>query len=383
MKKLRIINLQSSTFLMEALKLYLGTDRLILEEDDIDLTEIDTLIGYVMEQPHSDHMGYFDAECPDSLPVEVEPEYDIDAGNFLEFLFKLVNIGIRMSREGAVPIAWIQFPAIRGADALFMTQWALAGHYYTKDPRFLDFLDSLMEEVEYWGVIDTMGSFYSPKWCRPHFGPSLLYPTLWNIQNRVDPNKYAKYWNKLAFFIAEEIRYKDIVDANDVYFGILYNTMINQGIDPDGHDYALDMVDMLRDTGQLAVVDKFEPRRNYSVDLISNPEPGLLTEDLSQEEYDMCMQNIVILGIEIPLGSLEDELPRATKGMPIPWRVPGSFQWQMDPFMLYRDYGQKEGRVQWPMQGFSVAYWTGRMQGVIPEGKGKALGWKETENSCK
>jgi hypothetical protein len=382
MKKIRIYNLQSNPMILEALQVYLGTNRLILEEGDLDLTTIDTIIGYVMEQPNPDFPDSYQWECPDTLPMEVDPEYDIDAGNFFEFLFKFVNLAARMQRMGEIPIAWPQFPSIIGSDALFMTQWALAGHYLTGDERFLDFLEQMMDENHYWEVIDQMGSFYSPKWCRPHFGPSLLYPTLWNLQNRIDPVKYEEFWNTLGGYIAEETRHKELEEANDVLFGIYYDTMVTEAIDPNVHTYAQEMVAMLRETGQLPVADKMEPRRKYNVDLISDPPPGLVTEELTQEDYDMCMQPIVLFGIEIDIGDISDELPRAVEGMPIPWRIPGSFQWQMDPYMLYRDYGSSEGKVQWPSQGFSVAFWTGRMQGTITEGEGMALGWRDTGEAC-
>lgn len=383
LKKLRIKNLQSNWIILQAISLYLGTDRLLTEPDDIDLTKLDTLYGYVMEQPNPDYMSAFDPTCPDTMPYEIESNYDIDAGNFFEFFYKFLMIVGRSQRMGAVPITWIQFPSVRGSDALFMTQWALAGHYFSGDENFLVFLEDMMEELEYWEVIDLMGSFYSPKWCFPHFGPSLLYPTLWNLQNRIDKGTYPKYWNKLAGYIYEEMRNKELAQANDLYFGILYDSMVDSSIDSMAHGYALYMVDMLRETSQLGVSDIFEPRRNYPVDLISNPPYGLVTEELTQEDYDLCMQPLKIFGIEIELGSIEDELPRAVEGMPIAWRVPGSFQWQMDPYMLKRLYSGKEGKVQWPMQGFSVSYWTGRLQGLIWEGEDSALGWRDTGEACK
>ena len=383
MKKLRISNLQSNPFLLEALAPYLGTDRMLLEPGDIDLTKIDTLIGYVMEQPNPAHMGAFDAECPEGLPTEVDPAYDLDASNWLEFMVRFADIALRMQRQGRQPIAWVQFVSARGADALFVTQWALAAHYLTGDERYLDFLEGLMEEIDYWPIIDTYGSFWSPKWCRPHFGPSLLYPTLWNIQSRVSKTDFPTYWERLANTIMEESRHKELAQANDVFFGILYDNMVDATIDPQGHAYALEMVEMLRGMGQYQGPDKFEPRRNYTVDLLSNPPPGIEIEDLTQEDYDICMEPFTLFGIEIEPGSIEDELPRAVEGLPLRYRIPGPFQWQMDPFMLWRDYGWKEAMVQFPMAGMTVAFWNGRTQGTLTEGRGTALAWRDTGEACR
>jgi hypothetical protein len=335
-----------------------------------------------MEQPNPEFMEAFDASCPDTLPSDAQWQYNIDASNTLEFLFKMVNIAGRSQRKGRLPIAWIQTPSIRGSDALFMTQWALAAHYLTGDERFLEFNKNLMEEIPYWDSVDQMGSFWSPKWCRPHFAPSLLYPTLWNIQQRIDKDEYPEYWNALGGYIAEEYRYKELADANDAYFGILYDAMVDSSIDADASDYAQEMVTMLAQTGQMGVADKNEPRRNYPVDLIANPPQGLVTADITQEDIDTCMVPITIFGETFELGDISDTRPRAVEGMPISWRITGSFQWQYDPFMLYRDYGGVGADIQWPMQGLSVAFWTGRMQSTITAGQGSALAWHDTGNAC-
>ena len=34
------------------------------------------------------------------------------------------------------------------------------------------------------------------------------------------------------------------------------------------------------------------------------------------------------------------------------------------------------------MVGLSVAYWTGRLQGLIPDGAGTALAWSDTGEAC-
>jgi len=383
MKKMRISNLQSNPFFLDALTAYLGAARLRLEPGDIDFSSIDTIHAYVMEQPNPDNPEAFDTECPDDLPTEVDPAYDLDASNLIEFIIRFADIVMRMQREGDVPIAWIQFVSIRGADALFMTQWALAAHYLTGDPRYLDFLEGMMDEIEYWPVIDTFGSFWMPKWCRSHFAPSLLYPTLWNLQSRVSRKTYPGFWRRLGTAIMEEARYKELEQANDVFFGILYDNMVDETIDPRGHAYALEMVDMLRDMGQLQVADKFEPRRNYNVDLLNDTPPDIEIEELSQEDLDTCTEPLVVFGIEIEPGRIEDELPRAVEGLFLPYRVPGSFQWAMDPFMLWRDYGGGEARTQWPMVGMTVSFWTGRVQGTIDEGDGMALAWRDTGDTCR
>jgi hypothetical protein len=328
-------------------------------------------------------MELFDASCHDTLPMEVDPEYDLDASDTGAFILKFGEIMMRVNGQGDIPVAWIMFPTARGSDALFMADWALAGHYLTGDNRFLDFLDKLIAENDFWAVVNTMGSFYLPKWCKSFYGLSLLYPTFWNIQNRVDRKIYPEFWNKLGRAIKEEFRYKELNEENDAYFGVLYDTMVDGVIDPDAKKYVMKMIGMLKETGQYQVNDPFEPRRSYNVDLLNNPPEdfSIETEPLTQEEKDICLKSVDLFGMKIE-GFIYDEFPRANEGMPIKFRIGGPFQWQEDPFMIYKDYGDRNGRTQWPMSCFSVAYWTGRMQGTIASGKGTALAWKETEEQC-
>lgn len=398
MKKIRIRNLQQNEDILEAINAYFSNGTLQTEEGDPDLTKVDTIVAYMMEQPHADHMDKFDFDCPDTLPMEVDPQYDFDASTGAEFLINFLDFMNRVGNPGKVeqPIAWIQMPSLRGSDTLFMTQWALAGYYYSGDERFLEFLEGMMEELEYWPVINMMGSFFMPKWCRAHFGPSLLYPTLWNLASRVDKGTFPEYWNTLATAIKEELRYKELEQTNDSLFGIYYNNMTDQSIDPERDSYVAKMVSELKDLHQYQCMHTYElteaqckkePLRNYAVDLLNDMPAGfesIETEELPQDQKDICLTGIEVFGVTIE-GSMEDELPRAVEGLPLSFRVFGSFLWQMDPFMMYRDYGGesgKEAKVQWPGQGLSTAYWTARAQGLITEGQGAALGWRDSGELC-
>ena len=63
-------------------------------------------------------------------------------------------------------------------------------------------------------------------------------------------------------------------------------------------------------------------------------------------------------------------------------RADGTFLWQMDPWMVLREYGGIGMEEQWPMLGMFTPYWVGRMDGVISEGDGLALGWRDTGEAC-
>jgi hypothetical protein len=182
----------------------------------------------------------------------------------------------------------------------------------------------------------------------------------------------------------EEFRHKELVDAEDAYFGVLYDSMVNDAVDPAAKEYVSAMVALLRETGQYQVADPFEPRRSYNTDLLDNPPAGFSVpiEPLSPENKEICTKPIEIFGIKFDMQKMEDELPRAVSGLPIKYRIGGPFQWQEDPFQLKKDYGDRNARTQWPMSCFSVAYWTGRLQGTITDGHGLVLAWHETEEPC-
>jgi hypothetical protein len=383
LKKLRIRSIQSNQDVRDAIAAYLGTGTLQLEPGDLDLAALDTVYGYVMEEPKPEAPGAFDPTCPDGPPMDVDPAYDLDA-TADDFALTFVNMLLRANGQSDVPIAWMLVPSARGTDALFMAQWALAGHYLTGDGRYLDWLARLIDEVAFWPVIDTMGSFRLPKWCRSHYGPSLAYPTFWNLQSRIDRATRPQFWHRLARAVKEEFRFKELVDANDAYFGVLYDGTVDDDADPDRSEWVGQMVDLLRETSQYPATDPFEPRRSYDTDFLSNPPPGVAfeTEPLTPDQRAICEQPIEVFGVKLQAETIQDDRPRAKVGLPIRYRIGGPFQWQEDPYQMARSYGDRDGRTQWPMSCFSVAYWTGRMQGTFKDGEGLALAWRDTGQGC-
>ncbi|MGM0577994.1 MAG: hypothetical protein ACQEXJ_19870 [Myxococcota bacterium] len=383
LKKIRIRNLQDSPDIQEAVTKYFASGAFKTDPDDLDLSQVDTLVGYVMEQPNPAHMDLFDASCPETLPWEVEPEFDFDAADdqfLLDFLAVMSRIG--NDPDTKQPLGWVQVPSVRGSDALFMTQWALVAHYLTGEERYLDFVDQLRDEVAYWGVIDLMGSAWLPKWCRSFIGPSLLYPTIWNLQARIDPEAYPEFWSRLAVATREEYREKELYQHRDVYFGVLYDGMVDAEADPTGHQYAVDLAGMLLNTGQYQADSRLEPRRNYTVDLLDDVPEGVELEYLTDEDRAVCETPIEVFGQELEAPGLDDENPRAKLGLEIPYRFASDYQWTRDPFLLSRDYGAGSGSKQYPMQDMTVPFWLARMHGLLDVGEGTALAWRPTGEAC-
>jgi len=382
MKKGRISNLQASTDILEAVTTYFGAANLDLDEDDMDFGALDELVFYVLEQPHPNHLGAFDSTCPDGPPMEVDAGLEFDAADPL-FLIDFATLAARESRQGDVPIAFSMHVSVRAADVLFMTQWALTAHAMTDDPRYLDFVEGMMSEVDYWGVLGTFGAFQLPKWCASHYGPSLAYPTLYNLLARIDRDAHPGYWRALAEMAYEESRLKENGPREDAFFGILYNRMVDDTVDASRADYVAASAAQLATYG-MNPEDKLEPDRSYPRNFVDNPDPDVPLEEIAPGDavWAICEEPTYVLGLEIPAPKIDGIPVRSVDPLPLPKRIGGTFLWQMDPWMVQREYGGVGMDTQWPMLGLFTPYWVGRLDGVIAEGANLVLAWQDTGEAC-
>ncbi len=383
LKKGRIHNLDAQPELKAVLMTYLAGGQMNFEPGEKEtLTGLNELVFYVMEQPNPAFPEKFDPTCPDGPPMTVHPDYDIDAGG-PDFLITLATLGLAEAGGASVqkPIAWSQHVAVRGADAIYVTQWALTAHYLTGDPRYLEFVEQLFEEIPYETSVLTYGALQLPKWCTPHYGPSLVYPSLYNLQARIDREQYPGLWELLATAALTEGRNKDIGGRVDSFFGVLYHRMTAPDIDPDRDGYVADLAAKLATYG-MDPGNKLEPDRNYPRNFIDHPDPEVLLEEIPADDLALCTEPIEVMGISLPAPGLEDDWPRAVEAIPLPKRVGGAFLWQMDPWMAKREYGGVGMDEQWPMLGMTAAYWVGRSDGVIGEGEGLVLAWRPVEGPC-
>lgn len=378
----RIENLQSAPELIEAVTSVLG-GALDAEPDDLDFTTLDTIILFVMDQPNPAYPSSFDGACPDGPPLEPDPELVLDASSST-FVLELLSFAGRAQRSAAErqPIAWFQVPSIRTGDLLFMLQWATVAHYLTGDEAYLDFVDLLTSETEFEGVLNTYGSLVLPKWCRPYFGPSLAYPTLYNLLARIDPEDHPQTWQTLSQMAADEARGKEMAGLEDAFFGILYNRMWSEDTDDTGAAYADHFGELLSTYG-IDPDNALVPDRNRSFNWLDPLVEGIEVEELSEADRALCEDPITVLGVEVPGPGLEDDNPRATEALPL-WRrdIGGAILWAYDPWQVIRNRGTPYTR-QYPMLGMTTPYWIGRSDGVIDEGADLALAWRDTGTECR
>ena len=382
LKKGRIRNVQMNKDFLEAATAYFAGPAITLDPGDLDPTTLDELTFYVMEQPHPKHMDAFDPTCPETPPMEVDPSLDLDAAD-PAFLLSLVTLALREQTQGDVPIAWSMHVSVRPSDLLFVLQWALAAHYLTGDAAALDFARALLEEVPFEGVMGLWGAFRLPKYCAPHFAPSIGYPSLYNVLARVDRAQFPAFWSALAGVARTEAREKLDGQRGDPFFGILYHRMTTPEVDPGRDAFVADAVALLGTYG-MNPDDKLEPDRNYPRNFVDPPDPDVPLESIApgDPEWTLCEVPAQILGIDIPPPKIDGIPTRAVDPLPLPKRIGGTLLWQMDPWMVLREYGGTGMDTQWPMLGMFTPYWIGRADGVITEGQGLALAWRATEGAC-
>jgi hypothetical protein len=348
----------------------------------MNLGDLDVLTFYVLEQPHPDHLDAFDATCPSGPPMDVDPALEFDAADPL-FLLDFAQLALREQRGGPVPIAFSMHVSVRAGDVIFMTQWALTAHALTGDDAYLDFVSSLMTETDYWGALNLYGAFQLPKWCMSHYGPSLTYPSLYNLLARVDRSTYPAYWKALAQVAFSESRLKENGPRHDAFFGVLYNRMVDDLIDSTASVYVAESVALLATYG-MDPDNKLEPDRSYPRNFVDVPEPEVPLEEIAPGDpiWSICEDPSSVMGIEVPAPKIDGVPIRSADPLPLDKRIGGTFLWQMDPWMVKREYGGIGMETQWPGSGLFTAYWVGRLDAVITEGAGLALGWQTTEEPC-
>ncbi len=383
LKRGKIINLQQAGDILEAVTTYFAGPSVTLDPDDLDPSELDELTFFIMEQPHPDHLDKFDAACPAGPPMEADPELIYDAADPV-FVLKLLELAQRENKAGPVPIAWSMHVTVRPSDMLFVLQWALTAHYVTGDDAYIAFVESLLGDGVGWEpIMKLWGAFQLPKYCAPHYAPSIGYPSLYNVLARVDKTTYPLFWAGLSAVAREEAREKWDGAREDCFFGVLYGRMVDETTDPDRAAFVQENVDRLATYG-MNPDDKLEPDRAYPRNFVDKPDPAVPLEEIApgDAEWTVCEEPVTVFGIEVPPPKIDGVPIRSADPLPLSKRIGGTMLWQMDPWMVKREYGGVGMDTQWPMLGMFTPYWIGRADGLIMEGATLSLGWKDTGEAC-
>ena len=380
MRKLRIDRLQESELGRFLIGYLFSTGALHLDPDDIDLTRVDTIVGYVQETLPPEDVGDFPLDCPAHLPTEVDPSYAMDATNPL-FIFQLVDLVRKLQGQGPHPIDFVYFVSHRGGDVGYLINYALFAHQVSGDPAYLDFLqDALIDEVDGLAVLNTAGSFFLPPYCNAWIGGDLIHPIFYGTLARLDDDRIAPSHRRA---LREEFKDKLFANDGNAYFGMTYAASVGSAFDPGVRAYAARAAEELDDY-VLDAAYPLDPKRNYSTDHITHPLPGYEPEPPTQAEVNTCEQGLYLGDFEIIPGPGVDPdfavISRAP--LPVELRVPHQLIWHFSPFNLKRDFGDREGRDHMAHIDLTLPYWIGRYHGLIASGRGTALGWQDLGTPC-
>ena len=377
LRKIRIRNLSGSVFGQAAVDVLTSGSAFHPDDDDIDLSEIDTLTGFMLEAIPPGNPGNFEFDCPEALPTEVDPDWDLDAAD-PDFAITLLDLASRMSGEGDYPIDFVYFVSHRGGDVAYLLDYAIFAYHATGEHAYLDWIQSeLIEGVPGLEVLNTLGSFFLPP---PWIGGDLIHPVLYALLGQLDDDLVAPQVRRAQL---EELKSKLFENDNNAYFGMTYAASVNESFDSDIGTYAAWAAEEL---AGYAINPEFplDPKRNYNTDYIENPVDGYDATPPTEEEVTICETGIFVGGSELVPGPGVDSDFELISRVPLPvgMRVPHDMIWHFSPFNLKRDHGSREGRAQMMFIDLTLPFWIGRYHGLIESGEGMALAWEDTEEAC-
>jgi len=384
MRKMRIANLSTSFLGKLAVSYLTSSGGFHPDPDDIDLEEVDTLIGYVQEAIPADpnNPGDFEFGCPDSLPIEVDPKYDFDASS-PRFVFQLIDLASRLSGQGDQTIDFIYFVSHRGGDMLYLLNYAVFAYHATGEKQYLDFIRrNLIEEIDGLAVANTAGSFYLNPYCGSWIGGDLIHPVIYGMLNMIGQDVIA---DEVRRALIEEFKGKLFANDNNAYFGITYGAVMDSSWDPGVQDYvdwaASELAGYMHDANY-----PLDPKRKYDRNYVDDPlaDPLYWPVAPTQAQIDECETGFEILGIEIiPGPGVDPDFEVLSENpLPVQYRVPHDLIWHFSPFNLKRLYGSKHGRDHLMFADLTMPFWIARYYGEIDSGDRMALAWKNTGQSC-
>ncbi len=402
LQRIELINLQGNPELLDGLMAYFNVGELQIDPEDIDLTKLDRIVGYVQRQVNAANENDFDRSCPDAIQMEPWRVIDATADTFLGEMLLLVG-DMDTDAGGPNQIDHYYFPSIRGGDAMHLMHLAAIAYHFTGDDMYRHFLfDELIGNIDTVGVLHTAGAFNLPKWCKKYFGDQITFGPWWAFLHLLGESPLR---TEVAKAFHHEMWDKLVRVAGNVDFNIMYAGALPADIAEDKDEalsYALDQLQWMGGNGGLlqgspddpAWLD--EPRRRYT----STPEgilawtpDGIEAVCPSEGEVATCTAEIAVMGI--PLGNLtgwkthdcadsewECEVSegqcvnkQASGPLPVHLRKYTDYLWQRNPTQLGVATGV-EGGTQYAGSDYSVPYWNARRYGFVTEGAGQVLGWR-------
>lgn len=385
--RIDVTNVQQNPELLDGLAQLLGGGGLRLDPDDIQFSELDSIVLYVLAQPNSTNLDTFERGCPDALPTEPARVLDVTSPTWLAEVFGLVQDFQSRDNERPDGVDHFYVPSVRAGDVIHLLHLSMLAWQWTGDPQYRRFFhEELLGRRRGLEVVQTEAALDLPDWCRSYFGGHLTYPVLWSLLSRVElPDVRAQLQRALH----EEIWTRSRGPLADAKFDLVYAAV---GPDPATRQRAGQRaVAALRQVGGNGGVFE-DPRRAYTQAAQSVLDTGVQTRCPTPADRARCEDGLELLGLQVPgepITGACDGGPAecrfddgmcadayAVEPLPPAQRQFTDFLWQRNPYAI--GYGSHlEGHRQSPGLDLVEPYWMARQIGVITQGRGQVLAWRD------
>lgn len=398
LERIELTNLQENPTILELLTSYFGGSGggLQLDPDDIDLTKLDRVVAFAHRGYNSTNAETFDKTCPDGPPMTPSRVYDASDDDFMLNLLDLVaDLGEDESQPPrATQLDHFYVPTLRGGDASHMMHLAAMAWWLTEDEQYWSFLqDELIGELQTVDVALTMQAFRVPDFCFKYYGDHITYGTHWQFITMLPDSPLR---DAMIRVMHEEMWEKAMYNHKSAKFDVMYASIDHYA---PGHPTLTaleqasgEVTSQLQSFGGAGqVIDS--PRRTYGIapgDVLDAMPEGITLRCPTEEEVAMCENNEIFglkVGNDLPrypcdgrpgecdLGEGECTAGIASDGLPPRLRKYADFMWQRSPFQIGE--AGNGGRKQSPGRDLSEPYWMARYYGLIGEGAGQVLAWRD------
>lgn len=396
LERVEIVHLQDNPDALAALQPLLVGSSPQVDEGDIDLAALDTMVVYVLPQLNEANADSYPRGCPDAL--QLEPSRVIDATGD-EFYVDVLDLYLDYEGDQARERGIDHYYAINvsGPHALTLMYLATLAWHLTGDDQYRAFLeDELIGNQRAVDVAYIAGAFALPRWCRKFYADHILFKPVWSFLELLEPGPLK---DQLYGVVHEELWGKLMFDVRNLELDMLYAALLPEALAP-AREQALAEVeaDLPRLGGNGGELD--DPRRSYTIDrawMLENLPEGVAARCPTEAERERCEAGVELFGLTLEGASISHEChggpgecpmedglctdAMTSVGMPVPWRPYEGFLWEGHPFHIGRGFGV-EGGQQSPGLDVIEAYWMARYYGLTDAGTGQVLAWRPTPDPC-
>lgn len=393
LRRVEIINLQKNPGLHESITAYFGGGAMNLDPGDLDLTKLDRIVGYYLDDLNVANVDSYDRSCPDGPALQPTLTLDAASPGFLgEMLVFATRVGAGDSgKANAEGIAHMYVPNVRGGDAAHLLHLAAMAYRFTGKEIYRTFFwQELVGALQAVEVAKTTQAFQTPDWCASFYGDHITYTTLWQFTTMLQPGPMR---DAMVEVMHVEEWEKALRRAHNAQFDLMYASVVPDAAPYQRKEAIADAATMLAELGGNGGV-LHAPRRTHGIDgkfVIDNLPKSIKVLCPSEEQRKTCEGGVKFLGIQLEGkkithvcdgrageckmadGSCTNGL--ASEGLPAGLRPYADFTWQRNPYQI--GDGGNGGRHQSPGRDLSQAFWLGTAYGMLPQAKGKVLAWQD------